>query len=209
MITPETPNDQQPPSQGRPRSRRDFIRLAGLTAAGGSAGLVAACGDGGGSASTGGGGSGEADVGLLNAALDFEYTAVAAYAACAELARSSLLKLCRQFHDQEREHAAGLARAIDSLGGTPRRPKTATEYARSFPRMRRAADVLRFAIDLENKAVASYMDTIPRLSSGELRQTGAAIVSSEAEHLATLMGEQTGNRPARQVPDAFVTGKGI
>jgi bacterioferritin (cytochrome b1) len=196
--------DFRPP---RSRSRRDFLRVAGLTTAGASAALATACGGGGGSGSPGGGGSGEDDVILLNHALDLEYTAVAAYTAGAELLRGSLLTLGRQFRDQEREHAQGLAKAIQGLGGTPQRPKSASEYERGFPRLRDRSDVLTFAIDLENKAVASYMDTIPKLSSGQLRQTAAAILASEAEHIATLVGARTGNDPARQVPYAFVTGR--
>lgn len=190
----------------RPRSRRDFLRAAGLAAGGASAVLASACGDSGGSA-TGHRGSGEDDVKLLNHALDLEYTAIAAYTAGTALLRGRLLALGRQFRDQEREHAQGLARAIRSLGGTPQQPKSAPEYTRGFPRLRDQSDVLTFAIDLENKAVASYTDTIPKLSSGELRQTAAAILASEAGHIATLVGARTGNDPARQVPNAFVTGR--
>lgn len=181
--------------------------MAGLTTAGASAVVASACGDGGSSGSPGKGGSGEKDVVLLNHALDLEYTAVAAYTVSTDLLRGRLLALGRQFRDQEREHAHGLASAIKGLGGTPQQPKTAAEYERGFPRLRDRSDVLTFAIDLENKAVASYMDTIPKLSSGQLRQTAVAIVANEAEHIATLVGARTGGDPARQVPNAFVTGR--
>ena len=48
--------------------------------------------------------------------------------------------------------------------------------------------MLRFAVDLENTAVEAYLDAIPRLSSADLRQTAAAIVSNEAEHISVLLG---------------------
>ena len=72
-------------------SRRDFFRLAGLATAGGSVVFAAACGDdddsGGGSTAAvmENGAGGERDVMILNAALDLENTAIAAYTAGAAL----------------------------------------------------------------------------------------------------------------------------
>ncbi|HEX2232720.1 MAG TPA: DUF4439 domain-containing protein, partial [Thermoleophilaceae bacterium] len=104
---------------------------------------------------------------------------------------------------QERAHADRLAAIIHERGGETNPPKTPEEYARSFPALRSGRDALRFAVDLENAAIRLYLEAIPFLSEPELRQTAAAIATSEAGHAALLRGE-LGRPPA---PDAFVTGR--
>jgi rubrerythrin len=185
--------------------RRDFLRMAGLTAVGGSA-VFAAARDGGDEddrATTTGPEGSEADVKILNSALDLENTAIALYTAGVELLRGKALEAGRQFLRQEQEHAESLSQAIKELGGTPTKAKSAEEYARGFPTLSDQTDVLRFAVDLENTAVAAYTDAIPKLSAGRLRQTAGGINANEAEHISVLLGLL--QRP--QVPDAFVTGK--
>jgi rubrerythrin len=188
-------------------SRRDFFRLAGLATAGGSAVFVAACGDdeddgrSAAAAMENGVGS-ERDVAILNAALDLENTAIAAYTAGAALLKGAVLETGKLFLAQEQEHAAGLAQAIRDLGGTPNKAKPAAAYAKGFPKLRSQNDVLRFAVDLENTAVAAYVEAIPKLSDPKLRQTAAAINTNEAEHISVLLGA-LGKPP---VPDAYVTG---
>lgn len=189
------------------RSRRELFRLAGVTTAGGSAVFLAACGGGGDDRAGGAGstatGAGVSDVAILNSALDLENTAVAAYTAGAALLEGELLEVGRRLLEHEREHAGALAQAIRDLGGTPNEPKAREEYAQMFGDLRDREHVLRFAVDLENTAVAAYIDAVPKLSSGELRQTAAAIASSEAEHMSLLLGAL--DEP--MVPDAFVTGE--
>lgn len=189
-----------------PRSRRDFFRLAGVTTVGGSAIFLAACGDedeesAGGSSADGGGD--EMDVAVLNSALDLENAAIAAYTAGAPLLKGDVLQAGKEFLGHEQEHAAGLTQAIKDLGGTPNPAKPAEEYAAGFGDLKDQKDVLEFALDLESTAVAAYIDALPKLSSGELRQTAAAIISNEAEHISVLLGA-LGKAP---VPDAFVTGR--
>jgi rubrerythrin len=193
---------------GSAPSRRELFRICGVTATGAGVSLIAGCGGGEDRPPFGGrgGGGGAGDVKLLNAALDLEHTAIAAYTAGAQRLKGTGLAVGRTLLRHEQEHADHLARAIRGLGGTPNRPKPAAEYARSFPRLRSQSDVLRFAVDLENTAVRAYLDAIPRLSSGELRQTAAAILASEAEHIAILLGEANPRDPAAQVSEAFVTG---
>ena len=186
--------------------RRELFRLAGITTVGGSAVFLAACGgddDEDDEARTTDTGGGEGDVAVLNSALDLEHLAVAAYGAGAPLLRGETREVGALFRDQEQEHADGLAQAIRDLGGTPNRPKPAREYAPMFGDLRNEEDVLRFAVDLENTAVAAYIDALPKLTSPELRATAAAIVTNEAEHLSVLLGAL--GEP--QVPDAFVTGE--
>ena len=62
--------------------------------------------------------------------------------------------------------------------------------------------MLRFAIGLEEVAIAAYVDAVPRLSSPDLRATVSQIATNEAEHLSVLR-QALGREPA---PQAFVTG---
>lgn len=190
-----------------PVSRRRFFALSGVGFVGGSAVFLAACG---GEEEASGGGPGqsevtkaksprETDVQILNTALDLEHLAVAAYGAGAKLLKGATLAAGKQFREHEQEHAQGLATAIKDLGGKPN--KAMRSY--DFPSLRNETDVLDFALDLENTAVAAYIDALPKLATPELRATAAAIVTNEAQHIAVLLGA-LGKDP---VPDAFVVGK--
>lgn len=183
-------------------SRKDFLRLAGLAAGA----LLVSCGDDEIELGAPRASAAERDVRILNSALDFEFTAVAAYTAGLELLRGAARRSGLEVLGHERQHAARLQRAIRDLGGTPNRPRRDEEYARQFPNLRSARDVLRFGVDLENAVIEAYVDTIPRLSSPDLRQAAAAIVASEAEHAALLLGLLNPGDPLAQAPQAFVTG---
>jgi rubrerythrin len=184
-----------------PLSRRRFFRTAGVSVAGGSAMFLAACGDDTKSpnSATAPDESDQADAEILNSALDLELMAVAAYKAAAPLLKGEVLKVGKRFLEHEQEHADGLMSAIKGAGGTPNRAKASYD----FPRLRSQADALRFAVDLENTAIAAYIDALPKLGKGDLRATAAAIVSTEAEHVAVLLGALG----EQQVPDAFVVGR--
>jgi len=183
-----------------PQSRRRFFRTSGVAVAGSSAIFLSACGD---EASTPGPAgpdeSDEADVEILNSALDLELMAVAAYKAGAAQLRGEVLQVGKLFLEQEQEHADGLASAITDAGGKPNRAKASYD----FPALRSQTDVLRFAVDLENTAIAAYIDALPKLGKGDLRATAAAIVANEAEHVSVLL-DALGEDP---VPFAFVVGR--
>lgn len=185
-----------------PQSRRRFFHRSGvLVGAGGSAVLLAACGDRTTTPSvlTGPDESDQADVEILNGALDLELLAIAAYKTAAGRLRGSALEIAKKFLEQEQEHVDGLATAIKDAGGRPNRAKSSYD----FPQLRTQTDALRFAVDVENTAIAAYIDALPKLSEADLRATVAAIVTNEAEHVAVLL-DALGMNP---VPGAFVTGK--
>jgi len=183
-----------------PSSRRRFFQMSGVSVAAGSAVFLAACGDDAPpTTSSGTDESDQADVEILNSALDLELMAVAAYKAGAAQLEGSVLKIGKLFLEQEQEHADGLSRAIKDAGGKANRAKASYD----FPVLRSQTDVLRFAVDLENTAIAAYIAALPKLSQGDLRATAAAIVSNEAEHVAVLLGALD----EEQVPFAFVVGK--
>ena len=182
-------------------SRRRFFQYSGVSLASGSAVFLTACSD-----DTklprseiGPDESDAADVELLNSALDFEFMAVAAYKMGAGRLKGELLQVAKVFLEQEQEHADGLASAIRDAGGKPNRAKSSYD----FPRLRSQDEVLRFAIDFENTAIAAYIDALPKLGKGDLRATAASIIANEAEHVSVLLGALG----EEQVPDAFVLGR--
>jgi rubrerythrin len=180
-----------------PLSRRRFFHAAGVGVAGTSAAFIGACG--GGSGKRGNKASAAADVEILNGAIDLENTTIAAYTAGAPLLKGEVLKLGRELLGQEKDHADALSTAVTALGGHPARPKSAYD----FPQARSQRDVLLLANMLENTAIAAYLETLPKLSSPDLRTTAASIVTNEAEHVSVLLGAL--GRP--QAPTAFVAGK--
>ena len=183
-----------------PQSRRCFFRMSGVGVAGASAALLSACSD-----DTknpvklGPDESDQADVEILNGVLDLELMSVAAYKVGAGRLQGRMLEVVKRFLEQEQAHADGLATAITDAGGQPNRAKSSYD----FPAMGSQTDVLRFAVDVENTAIAAYIDALPKLTRGDLRATAASIITNEAEHVAMLL-EALGEDPA---PTAFVTGK--
>jgi rubrerythrin len=178
-------------------------QLLGAGAAAGSAALLAACGNDSGPRRSSRSETRALDLKLIGSALDLEHTVIAAYAAGAALLSGGARRAGRDIVEQEREHAQRLTSMVRDLGGQPNPPKTRAEYARGFPRLRERADALRFAIDLENAAVRYYLESLPHLSTPDLRRLAASIATSEAQHAALLRGELG----RLQVPDAFVTGR--
>jgi rubrerythrin len=182
--------------------RRALLAVAGTALAGG---VLAACGssddDSSGIATETGAEqstAASADVAILNQALAIEQRAVAAYHTAAEHLAGARRATAQHFEAQEREHADALAQAVTALGATPASARD--RYA--IPSLDDADAVLRFAMGVEQIAIAQYLDLIPKLSSQNLRGTFASILTVEAEHLAVLR-EEAGQDPA---PDAFVRG---
>lgn len=183
-----------------PQSRRRFFRMSGVSAAGASTLFLAACGD-----DTknpmqlGPDESDEADVEILNGVLDLEFMAIAGYKTGAGKLRGERLAIVKDFLEQEQAHADALSETIRDLDGKPNRAKR--DY--DFPVLRTEADVLRLALDLENTAIAAYIDALPKFSDKALRSTASSIITIEAEHL-TVLRDALGRQP---VPGAFVVGK--
>ncbi|HLM50281.1 MAG TPA: DUF4439 domain-containing protein [Solirubrobacteraceae bacterium] len=142
-----------------------------------------------------------ADVGLLNRVLEAERELAAAYAdAVAPAMRGGRWTAVERLLTQERDHVDALVEAIGQLGAAPaRRPG---RY--DFGAARTAAGALALAVHLENRAIAAYLDALPRLTSPDLRGTAASMLTSDAEHLVVLRRE-LGEDP---VPSAFAGGAG-
>jgi bacterioferritin (cytochrome b1) len=198
-------NDHDSPPSGS--SRRELLMASAVAAAGGgTAVVVASCGGSGSktpSVATVSTAQMASDAAILNALLDQEYGSIAAYTLAAAKLNGRALASARTFLGQERRHAAALVSAIQALGGVPAPPRSRSEYDATFPRLRGERDALSFELDVETTAVAAYADALGKIATIDVRVTAAAILTTEAEHEAVVLGDL--GRP--QVPEPFVTGR--
>jgi hypothetical protein len=164
----------------------------------GAAAALAGCGTAGGSRLRVRGGAAHADAKLLNGLLALERRAIAAYTASIPLLTGYDRRAATVFLRQELAHAGELLGLLKRVGAgeNPRVPN----YSLGRPRSRR--ELLALLHELERAQLAGYVDALPRLTPGVLRQTAAAILADDAQHAAVLRGA-LGLAP---IPTAFVTG---
>src|SRR3954453_1997231 len=105
--------------------------MTGATLVGGSAAYIAACGGGGKqqSETTISTTQAQGDAAVLNAALELEHTAIAAYEVGIGLLKGKARRQGGGFLSQGRQHAAAIARAISDLGSQPVKPRPRSAYA--------------------------------------------------------------------------------
>ena len=139
------------------------------------------------------------DLAQLNEAVDLEYMAIAAYQAAIPLLRGADLTLGRRLLSQEQEHLGVLLGVFHHVKVTPDQPRASY----GFPRLSDSAHALAFATEIENTAIATYIDALPKIVDPKLRAKFAAIMTNEAEHLAVLAGA----RGLPEAPSAFVRGR--
>ncbi len=149
----------------------------------------------------------EDDAAILEAAIGLEQTAVVAYdtAAGSGLLDPAVEDVAILFRDQEQEHADALITALEDLGGKAPKPPKAEDVEGLGDAMNQA-DILTFAVELENMAIMAYSDAHGKLQSPDLLTAGAQIMSNEGQHLVVLR-QGLGATPAESVPDAFETGE--
>lgn len=189
-----------------PLDRRRFVQGLGLTMLAGPPALLAACGSDDTSASDT---IDEAsDARYANAARTLELAMVAGYTRVVALLDPAAAASGDRILTHEQQHAAGLAAVVSDLGGTPVAAKSAAAYEQilGLAALKSQSDALRFAGDLEQMAIYSYIAAVPRLTIGELRSTFTSIATAEAEHTSVLRGIEFPGDPAKQSPVAFVTG---
>jgi rubrerythrin len=127
-----------------------------------------------------------ADVPLLGTALELERTLIALHEIGVELLTGRGARVAAVVLEHEHAHADALAEAMRELGVTPSPPRGASAYRRGLPRSGGAGAWRQFAIQFEEKAVAGYAASIPKLANPRLKATFAAIMTSEAEHAVAL-----------------------
>ena len=188
----------------QPRPRREFLALAAAGAGAATAVGIAACGgddkpaQGTQTVSTA---QMRTDGAALNSLLDLEYQSVAAYRLIAERLRGADRALALRVLAHEREHVAALETAVRGVGAEPVENR-GTDYTSGLPPLRSRREVLSFATDLENTAIAAYIDALGIVATDQARVRIASILVVEGEHLATARLRL--GRPV--VPRAFVAG---
>jgi rubrerythrin len=142
----------------------------------------------------------EDDLRILNTAIAAEHEAIAAYTVGAKsgLLRKPTLALAVQFQDHHKAHVDALAKSVRELGGAPAQAKAAYEFP--VAKLKKEADVLRFAAQLEKGAVSAYLGAVPLFLDRNLAKAAASILGDEAMHWAVLR-HTLGENP---VPAAFV-----
>ena len=186
------------------RSRRAFLTFAAGAAGAAAAAAIGSCGgDDEPSSPTESVSTAQlrTDGAALNSLLDLEYAAVAGYELIADRLRGADRALVRVVLGHEREHVAALETAVRGVGAEPVENR-GTDYTSGLPELRTREQALSFATDLENTAVAAYLDALGLVATDHARVRVMAILVAEAEHLAATRLRL--RRPV--VPRAFVTG---
>jgi hypothetical protein len=177
-----------------PASRRRLLKMS-ITA--GAAVALTGCGSSGRRVRIADGAA-DRDATILNELLGLERRAIAAYTASIPLLAGYERRAATVFLRQELDHAGELLGQIKRVGGVAN-PRAGT-YPLGRPGSRR--HLLALLHELERAELAGYVNALPRLSPGVLRQTAAAILADDAQHVAVLRGA-LGLAPT---PAAFVTG---
>lgn len=164
-------------------TRRDLARR-GLIAAGAALGAAAAPAASRAFAQTED--TSDTDSELLVGLIGIEQTAVLAYeTAAAAGALGPAAPIAKLFGTQEQEHADALIAALAEIGGKPL-PAPRIEDVPGLTEATTAEDYLNFAVDLENQAIAAYLEANKLLGNGDLLKTSSQICANEGQHLVVL-----------------------
>ena len=175
--------------QARSGSRRELLGRAGAGLLLGAGLLIEGCG---------GGQSGAPapphekishsaavlDVAILNGLLDIEHKAIAAYTAAIPLLTGHTQRAARDFLNDELNHASELNSLIARHGG--KAVHAQPSYDLGAPQTKNA--ILELLVRVEHQQIAAYLGAIPLVAPGAMRASLAAIMGSEAQHIAIVRG---------------------
>lgn len=122
------------------------------------------------------------DIALLNHLLDLENLTIAAYTAAIPLLSGEASAIATQFLGQELAHAEGLAGLVKAARGHPHSP--ALSYDLGHPRDDH--DVLQILRVAEDAQLSAYLEAIPQLKPGAVRQAAAGYFANDAQHVSVL-----------------------
>lgn len=133
------------------------------------------------------------DIEVLNGAIEVENAGIKAYtdAFALNLLPAPVLEIAKGFRADHQAHAAALAAAVRSAGGTP----TTSMVKLQYPSLKSEADVLAFAETVEKAAATHYLSDISKLSNPQLAKLLASILGVETTHVATLAAALKQDRP--------------
>jgi len=141
---------------------------------------------------------------LVREAVDLEQHAVVVYGAGAEGLSGDLAETCRVFGDQDREHAEGLSRVLRHFRGEPPLEPEGPHAVRGLESAVEGGPetFARFALRLEEAAVAFYYEAQAELRDKALLSATVSIMANQSQHLVVLR-RALGREP---LPSAFETG---
>ena len=123
------------------------------------------------------------DLELLEDLLALEHRLLSAYEAA--LRRAVIgTELGEALRDQEREHVRAIEQALAGAGR--RNPRASVPPPELGAVLRNRDAFLRFALDLEDEAVAAYTQTAAAIRTPRLRQPLGSIMACEAAHGVAL-----------------------
>jgi hypothetical protein len=142
------------------------------------------------------------DLELLNDGLAGEHFGIAAYEAAlgTGLLDDGTAAVARAFQSDHKQHRALLTKEILARGGTPVSALDADHYAKEYPPLATAADIVGYAIELEAGATRASVASVADYEDRHLALLAAQIGGVEAQHWAALLAA-TGAHP---VPSAII-----
>jgi hypothetical protein len=142
-----------------------------------------------------------ADAEILNEALGRELTLLDAYTRGRSFLRGSR-PVGRQLRAHEQEYIDAVTKAIRGLGGdTEAEPEEL-----DLTEVDDQAGLLTLVYELENAALAFYLDAAPRLYTSAPRALDASLAAGHAQHLVVLR-QSLGASVGASVPEAFESGE--
>jgi hypothetical protein len=136
------------------------------------------------------------DVDLMNQGLAGEHFGIAAYEAAigTGLLDDGTVAVARSFQSDHACHRDLLIEQIQARGGVAPVALAADDYAREYPPLASAADILAYAIELEAGAARASIFSVAEFEDRQLALLAARIGAVEAQHWAVLLGA-TGANP--------------
>lgn len=189
----------------RPKlERRDFLRSAAVTVAGGLA--VAATPAFAAGKKHAAMSSEKGDIEVLQVALALEHEGIGVYqiAGGSGLLKPDVLKIALGFLEHHKGHRDALAALITKAGGKPVEPKSDAEYtkAHNLGALKNQTDVITLASQLEMGATNAYVGQIAALKDHQLAHLFGQLSTDEAVHYAILNNALGNPVPAQ----AFIFG---
>jgi hypothetical protein len=127
------------------------------------------------------------EVAALNAALAAEQQAIAFYTAVTPLLSGSAQRAASRFLAQDLEHAGELRALVALAGGIAHNPPANPQLGLGSAPGRDA--ILASLRDLEQAQIDAYLRAIPVVKAGYRRQSVAAMLANDAQHVAILRAE--------------------
>jgi len=124
------------------------------------------------------------DIASLNSAIAIERAGIKAYtdAAATGLLSKPVLAIASGFLADHIAHRDALMAAVRVAGATP----TTDTLKLTYPPLKSQADILRFALVVEEKAANTYLSEIPDFKDRRFAELAASILGVETTHVALL-----------------------